>query len=256
MGTRRTLFKGKFDPLPAYWIVAGAVLTKNPFRHKEINDAAKEAIRLARLHPEQIFTVYGAQMKFRFLSDLTTEQVAAIDINSEKDPAANSFEPEKLPADKVIKDLEKKVGELKVAFLKGRAELHRQQETINRLKAEAAETAKKSVSIETVGLVGTLMAGSQSESSKILAENAKYLIEASFEHGFYQGTHVGRLDHQAEFRAWMGIAGSKEEQVSLVWPGDPMLECLDAFKRNSALYKSMFPKDPACTPLSTTSPSA
>jgi len=48
-----------------YWIVLGAAAPKKPYRHSTKPEAITEAIRLAELHPDQVFTVCGAHIKFK-----------------------------------------------------------------------------------------------------------------------------------------------------------------------------------------------
>ena len=66
---KRVLYKVKDFRRPsksAYFIVVGRHATWNPFRHSTVPEAITEAERLARKHPDQVFTICGAIMKFKY----------------------------------------------------------------------------------------------------------------------------------------------------------------------------------------------
>ncbi len=66
---KRVLYKVKGFRHPSkssYFIVVGRHAAWNPFRHNTLPEAITEAERLAIKHPDQVFTICGAIMKFKW----------------------------------------------------------------------------------------------------------------------------------------------------------------------------------------------
>ena len=59
--------------MTAYWIVVGAYPASRPYRHQSLSSASAEAVRLAREHRGQAFTVFQAVEKSE-ANDVTTTQ--------------------------------------------------------------------------------------------------------------------------------------------------------------------------------------